>query len=230
MATVDVLDQSGKVVGTRDLDAEVFGAEVRPALMHQVVVAALAARRAGTHATKTRGEVRGGGRKPWRQKGTGRARAGSTRAPHWTGGGVVFGPHPRDHAQRLPKKMRRAALRSALSAQAAEGRIRVVERLSFEEPKTREAAETLRALEAGGRVLLVLAGPDQVVEKSFRNLPEVRVTYAGGLSTYEVLAADTLLFTADALALAGRNGPAAEGPAAPEGAGSGGDDEEEAAS
>ena len=205
MATVDVVDLTGKVVGSEELAPDVFEAEVKPALMHQVVVAGAAAQRAGTHSTKTRAEVRGGGKKPWRQKGTGRARAGSIRAPHWTGGGVAHGPAPRDHTQRLPKKMRRAALRSALSARAADGVVTVVDGLAFDEPKTKRAVEALDVLGASeGRVLLVLDAPDDVIQKAFRNLRNVRISYGRSLSTYEVLQADRIVFTRAALALAGR--------------------------
>ena len=214
MATVDVLDITGKKVGSEELDAEVFEAQIKPALMHQVVVAGAAAQRAGTHSTKTRADVRGGGKKPWRQKGTGRARAGSIRAPQWTGGGVAHGPHPRDHSQRLPKKMRRAALRSALTAVAGDGKVLVVDAFAFEAPKTKLAVEALAAVGAeGGKVLVVLAAPDEQVQKAFRNLPHVRVTFGRSLATYEVLEADFLVFTREALGQAGRfggNGGAAE--------------------
>ena len=204
MATVDVLDAKGKKVGTHELSPEVFEAEIRPALMHQVVVAMLAARRAGTHATKSRGQVRGGGAKPWRQKGTGRARAGSIRAPQWTGGGVAMGPIPRDHAKRLPKRMKRAALRSALTARAGEGRVTVLDELGFDAPSTKEAVGLLESLGAADdKVLIVIAAPDEILEKSFRNLRHVRVTYGSSLSTYEVLQADRLVFTKDAIGLAG---------------------------
>jgi large subunit ribosomal protein L4 len=212
MATVDVLDLTGKKVGSEELPAEVFEAEVKPALMHQVVVAGAASQRAGTHSTKTRAEVRGGGRKPWRQKGTGRARAGSIRAPQWSGGGVAHGPTPRDHTQRINKKMRRAALRSALSAQARDGKLVVIDALELEEPRTKLAVEALTALGVADRkVLLVLPEPDAVLERAFRNLPNVLVAYGRSLATYEVLAADTILFTRAALALAGTT-PAASKP------------------
>jgi large subunit ribosomal protein L4 len=205
MATVDVLDLGGKKVGTEELAADVFEAEVKPSLMHQVVVAGAAAQRAGTHATKTRAEVRGGGKKPWRQKGTGRARAGSIRAPQWTGGGVAHGPHPRDHTQRINKKMRRASLRSALSSRAGDGKLIVVEGFELEEPKTKRAVEVLGAVGAGeGKVLLVLAGPQATTEKAFRNLQNVRITYGRSLSTFEVLAADTIVFAREALPMVGR--------------------------
>src|SRR5262245_18790140 len=169
--------------------------------MHQVVVAGLASIRRGTHATKTRGDVSGGGRKPWRQKGTGRARQGSNRAPQWVGGGVVHGPHPRDHEMRVNKKMRRGALRSALTDALASGKLAVVRDLAFDEPKTKRATQVLDALELDGKVLLVLASPSQTgaVEKSFRNIRGVRVTYARSLAVYEVLAADKILLTEDAI-------------------------------
>lgn len=199
MATVDVLDPGGKKVGQADLDPAVFEAEVNVPVMHQVVVAGAAARRGGTHSTKTRAEVRGGGTKPWRQKGTGRARHGSIRSPLWVGGGIAHGPKPRDHSLRVNKKMKRVALRSALTDRAREGRIKVLEGLSFDEPKTADAVDMLDALDVDGRVLLVLGGPDEVVEKSFRNLPYVRVAYPGNLSTYDTLAADWLVFTREAL-------------------------------
>ena len=199
MATAPLLDRSGKKVGDVDLDPAMFEAEVNVPVMHQVVVAGAAAQRAGTHSTKTRAEVRGGGRKPWRQKGTGRARHGSIRSPLWVGGGIAHGPKPRDHAKRVNKKMRRLALRSALSDRAAEGRIRVVDELTFEEPKTREAAAIVEALELDGRILLVIAGPDDLVERSFRNLGYVRIVYPGNLSTFDTLSADWVVFTKDAL-------------------------------
>jgi large subunit ribosomal protein L4 len=199
MATVDVLDQDGKKVGSHELDPALFDVQVNVPAMHQVVTAGLAAQRAGTHSTKTRAEVRGGGRKPWRQKGTGRSRHGSNRSPIWVGGGVAHGPKPQDHSVRVPKKMKRLALRSALSDAARGGRIVVVEGLSFDEPSTKTALEVLESLQADGLVLLVLAEPDPAVEKSFRNLQHVRIIYAGNLGTHEVLYADRVLFTRAAL-------------------------------
>jgi large subunit ribosomal protein L4 len=199
MASVDVLDQSGKKVGTHDLDADVFDVQVNVPVMHQVVVAGMAAQRSGTHSTKTRAEVSGGGRKPWRQKGTGRARHGSTRSPIWVGGGVAHGPKPKEYGKRVPKKMKRLALRSALTDRAREGRIKVLESLTFEAPSTKEALDVLESIETGGLVLLVLDGPEVVVEKSFRNLSHVRIAYPGKLGTYEVLAADWVVFTRDAV-------------------------------
>jgi 50S ribosomal protein L4/50S ribosomal protein uL3 len=204
MASIQVRDPAGKVLRDRDLPAEFFEAPVNVPAMHQVVVAGLAAQRAGTHSTKTRGEVSGGGRKPWRQKGTGRARQGSIRAPHWMGGGVSHGPQPRDHSIRVNRKMRRVALRSALTDALQSGKLAIVEGLSFDGPRTKDAVGMLSALELDGRVLLVIAEPDEFVEKSFRNLGSVKIDYPGNLSTYDVLAADRVLFTAEALdALAG---------------------------
>lgn len=196
MASVPVLDVAGKKVGTRDL-SEMFEAEVNVPLMHQVVVAGMAAIRRGTHSTKTRGDVSGGGRKPWRQKGTGRSRQGSNRSPQWAGGGVAHGPKPRDHDVRVNKKMRKGALRSALTDALASGKLAVLRELEFDEPKTKRAAEVLGALEVGGRVLVVLPEPSDsgAVEKSFRNIRGVRVSYARSLGVYEVLAADRVVFT-----------------------------------
>ncbi|HEX9123714.1 MAG TPA: 50S ribosomal protein L4 [Actinomycetota bacterium] len=211
MTSVPVLDASGKKVADRDLAAEVFEARVSVPLMHQVVVAGQAALRRGTHATKTRGDVAGGGKKPWRQKGTGRARQGSIRAPQWTGGGVVHGPQPRDHSMRVNKKMKRGALRGALTDALQSGKLSVVDELRFEQPKTKEAAGVLEALELEGKVLLVLPGPtdDGAVEKSFRNLVNVRIAYVPSLGTYEVIAADRVLFTRAALdAVEGKGGEA----------------------
>ena len=199
MAKVDVLDQSGKKVGDAELDPAVFDVEVNVPVMHQVVVAGLAAQRAGTHSTKTRAEVRGGGKKPWRQKGTGRSRHGSTRSPIWVGGGIAHGPKPRDHSMRVPKKMKRLALSSALTSRARDGRITVLDSLSFDEPSTKQALEVLESVGADGLILLVLNAPDAVVEKSFRNLSNVAIRYPGNLGTYEVLAADRLVFTREAL-------------------------------
>jgi large subunit ribosomal protein L4 len=201
VATIDILDPQGKKSGTRDLAANIFEAPVSVPLMHQVVVAGLAGLRAGTHSTKTRGDVSGGGRKPWRQKGTGRARQGSIRSPQWVGGGVAHGPHPRDHSMRVNKKMRKGALRSALTDALTSGKLAVVSEIAFEEPKTKRATELLSALELDGKVLVVLAQPtdDGAVEKSFRNLADVKVSYAGGLGTYDVLWADRVLVTTSAL-------------------------------
>ena len=199
MASVSVLDPGGSVVGEAELPAEIFDAKVSVPLMHQVVVAGLASLRAGTHSTKTRGEVSGGGKKPWRQKGTGRARHGSIRSPMWTGGGVAHGPTPRDHDVRVNRRMKRGALRSALTDAARSGKLAVVSELAFDEPKTKRAAEVLASLELEGRILVVLAEPSEAVQKSFRNLPHVRLATARSLGTYEVVAADRILLTRDAI-------------------------------
>jgi large subunit ribosomal protein L4 len=201
MASIDIVDAAGKKTATQQLPPEIFEAKVSVPLMHQVVVAGLAGLRSGTHSTKTRGEVAGGGRKPWRQKGTGRARQGSIRSPQWTGGGVAHGPTPRDHSMRINKKMRRGALRSALTDALKSGKLAIVEDLDWDEPKTKQAASLLTSLELAGRVLVVLPVPTdrRAVEKSFRNMPSVKVAYANGLGTYDVLLADRVLFTVGAL-------------------------------
>ncbi|WP_208026672.1 50S ribosomal protein L4 [Rhabdothermincola sediminis] len=197
MPTLKVRTQIGAEAGSVELAEEVFGIEPNVPVMHQVVTAQLAARRAGTQSTKTRAEVRGGGAKPWKQKGTGRARQGSIRAPQWKGGGVALGPKPRTYAQRTPKKMIRLALRSALSDRAADGKVIVVDEWAFEVPRTREAADALRALGLDGRVLVVLGDTDRDVlaAKSFRNLPHVQVIEARELNAYDVLANDYVVFT-----------------------------------
>jgi len=201
MATIDIMDAAGIKTGSRDLPADLFEADVNVPLMHQVVVASMAGLRAGTHKVKTRGEVRGGGKKPWRQKGTGRARQGSIRSPQWVGGGIAHGPVVRDHTQRINKKMVKGALRSALSDALASGKIIVIEDLGLSEPRTKQAVAALDALGCDGRVLLVLKEPSEasVVEKSFRNLQMVRVAYVRGIGTYDVLLADHVVFTGDAL-------------------------------
>lgn len=209
MAKIDVVDAAGHKTGTRDLPSEMFEAKVNVPLMHQVVLAGLAAIRRGTHSTKTRGEVSGGGRKPWRQKGTGRARQGSIRAPQWSGGGVAHGPQPRDHDMRVNKKMRKGALRSALSDALSSGKLAIIDELVFDEPKTKRAAELLDAAGLEGRVLVVLPAPtvSGAVERSFRNLSRVRVAYSGGLGTYDVLLADRILFTGAAIDAIEGGGP-----------------------
>ncbi len=179
-----------------DLDPAVFGLEPNVSVMAQVVTAQLAARRAGTQSTKTRAEVRGGGAKPWRQKGTGRARAGSNRSPIWTGGGVALGPKPRKYNQRTPKKMVKLALRSALSDRAAEGKVLVVDSWDFgDTPKTKDAKAALVTLGTEGRVLVVLGRDDAVAARSFRNLPEVQVINSRELNAYDVLVNDVVVFT-----------------------------------
>ena len=189
----------GTPKGDIKLDPAVFGIEPNIPVMHQVVNAQRAAARSGTASTKTRSDVRGGGRKPWRQKGLGRARHGSIRSPQWVGGGVVFGPHPRDYTQRTPKKMKKLALRGALSARASENSIKVVETLDWAEPKTKTASALLAAVGATRKALIVLGPTNRVAERSFRNLPQVVITHSGQLSAYDVLWADTVLFTTDTL-------------------------------
>jgi large subunit ribosomal protein L4 len=210
MATIELHDVSGKTVGSRELPADLFEAKVSVPLMHQVVIAGMAGIRAGTHSTKTRGDVSGGGKKPWRQKGTGRARQGSIRSPQWVGGGVSHGPHPRSHEQRVNKKMKRGALRSALTDALQSGKLAVVDELAFEEPKTKQAAGLLEALALEGKILLVLPEPEETVEKSFRNLPTVRIAYARSLGTYEVLRADRVLLTDAAVKILESAGEVAE--------------------
>jgi large subunit ribosomal protein L4 len=193
---VDVLSPAGKKSGTVELDDAVFGLEPNVSVMAQVVTAQLAARRAGTQSTKTRSETRGGGAKPWAQKGTGRARAGSSRSPIWRGGGVALGPKPRSYSQRTPKKMVRLALRSALSDRAADGKVLVVDAWNFDAPSTKTAKAALAALGTTGRVLVVLGGAtDAIAARSFRNLPEVHVISVGELNAYDVLVNDYVVFT-----------------------------------
>jgi len=188
-------DVTGKELGQVDLEPTIFGIEPNEAVLHQVVTAQLAAARSGTQATKTRAEVRGGGAKPYRQKGTGRARQGSTRAPHFSGGGVALGPKPRSYRQRTPKKMIRLALASALSDRAADGRIVIVDRFPWELPKTKDAVAALEALDLGGRVLVVLSADDIVADRCFSNLSEVDTVVAGELNAYDILRSDWLVFT-----------------------------------
>ncbi len=195
MGAIDVLDATGKKTkGSAELDDAIFGIEPNAAVMHQVVTAQLAARRAGTQSTKTRAEVAGGGAKPWKQKGTGRARQGSIRSPQWAGGGVALGPKPRSYAQRTPKKMVRLALRSALSDRAADGKVKVVD-FGFDAPSTKAAATALADLGVTGKVLLVLAAADEGTWKSFRNLTDVHILVPGELNAYDVLVADWVIFT-----------------------------------
>lgn len=195
MMNVAVRDRTGAEIGKVELDATTFGIEPNKAVMHQVVTAQLAARRSGTQSTKTRAEVRGGGAKPWRQKGTGRARHGSIRSPQWRGGGVALGPKPRDYSQRTPKKMIRLAVRSALSDRASSGRVVVVGEWGFEVPKTHEAATALNALGTAGRVLVVAERTDVNTWKSFANLGRVHVVSPEELNAYDVLVSDWVIFT-----------------------------------
>jgi large subunit ribosomal protein L4 len=199
--TVTVQAPSGGSARTVELPAEIFDAKVNVPLIHQVVVAQLAAARQGTHATKTRGEVRGGGRKPYRQKGTGRARQGSIRAPQFTGGGIVHGPQPRDYAQRTPKKMKVAALRGALSDRARGGRVHVVADLvTGDVPSTKTALANLTGVVSSRHLLVVVERQDELTWKSLRNVPSVHLLAPGQLNTYDVLVNEDVVFTEGALA------------------------------
>ena len=197
MPTVDVRSTTGSSLGTIRLDDAVFGVAPNVSVMHQVVTAQLAAARAGSQSTKTRAEVSGGGRKPWRQKGSGRARQGSTRAPHWRGGGIALGPKPRSYRQRTPKKMVQLALHSALSDRATAGRVAVVDGWSFERPKTKDARAALQSLnlEGQGKVLIVLDRDADAAARSFRNLPHVELLLASELNAYDILCSDWVVFT-----------------------------------
>ncbi|HXA30244.1 MAG TPA: 50S ribosomal protein L4 [Candidatus Angelobacter sp.] len=199
MATANVVDQKGAVTGSLDLAPEVFEITPNEAVMHQALVRQLANGRQGTHSTKNRSEVRGGGRKPYRQKGTGRARQGSIRSPQFEGGGVVFGPTPRSYAQDMPRKQRRLALRSALSAKAAAGELTVLESFELEAPRTKAVTELLESLKAGKRVLLVLGSHNEMLERSARNVPYIQVILASNLNVRDLLVAETVLITRDAV-------------------------------
>ncbi len=199
MPSIKLRTSAGAEKGSVELADEIFGIEPNVPVMHQVVTAQLAARRAGTQSTKTRAEVAGGGAKPWKQKGTGRARAGSIRAPQWRGGGVALGPKPRKYDQKTPKKMKRLALRSALSDRAAEDKVVVVSEWAFEAPSTKAVAAALAALAVSGRTLIVVDPTDVVAYKSFRNLPGVHVITPGELNTYDVLVNDFVVFTVQTL-------------------------------
>ena len=199
MTTVEVIDSKGKAVGKVELPAEIFDVQVNIPLMHQVVVAQLAAARQGTHDTKSRGEVRGGGRKPYKQKGTGRARQGSTRAPQFVGGGVVHGPTPRSYDQRTPKKMKAAALRGALSDRARDGRVHIVSELvTGETPSTKAVLALLATLSTRPKLLVVVEYEDVISQLSLRNIASVHVVTTGQLNTYDVLVADDVVFTQEA--------------------------------
>ena len=199
MATIEMKDASGKKVKDAELSAAVFEIEPNVHVMHEVVRSQRAARRQGTHDTLTRGQVRGGGKKPWRQKGTGRARQGTIRAPQWAGGGTVFGPHPRSYAFKVPAKVVKLAMRSALSAKLADGEIVVVDQLSFEKPSTKQAAEVLKNLGLEGRVTIIV--PDDEVNTclSFRNLSKVRVIGVSELNTLDFIDNKALVLTDAAL-------------------------------
>jgi large subunit ribosomal protein L4 len=207
MASAPVVDQSGLRMGNLELSAEIFDCAINEPVMHQALLRQLANARQGTHDTKNRREVRGGGRKPYRQKGTGRARQGSIRAPHYKGGGVVFGPTPRSYRQDMPRKQRRLALRSALSAKAQAGEMLVLDGFALEAPRTRAVVDMLRAIgveggpdsPAASKVLLVLGSHNEMLERSARNLPEVRVLLAANLNIRDLLTGDTVVMTRDAV-------------------------------
>ncbi|MEU0842885.1 50S ribosomal protein L4 [Streptomyces sp. NPDC005962] len=195
MSTIDILSPAGDKAGTVELPTEIFDVQVSVPLIHQVVVAQLAAARQGTHKTKTRGEVRGGGKKPYRQKGTGRARQGSTRAPQFAGGGVVHGPVPRDYSQRTPKKMKAAALRGALSDRARHSRVHVVSGVVEGDVSTKAAKVLLGKISERKHVLLIAERSDEAAWLSARNLPQVHILEPGQLNTYDVLVSDDVVFT-----------------------------------
>jgi large subunit ribosomal protein L4 len=199
MASIKITTADGKSSGNVDLDDALFGVQPHIPVLHQVVTAQLAARRAGTQNTKTRAEVRGGGAKPWRQKGTGRARQGSIRSPQWRGGGVALGPKPRSYKQRTPKKMIRLALASALSDRFADEKVVVLKNWGIDEPSTKQARETLAKLKLEGRILVVLTREDEQVWKSLRNLQHVHVLTTGELNAYDILVSDWVVFTEDSL-------------------------------
>lgn len=200
--TAELFTADGTQTGEVELNPDIFGIEPNPDVMHQVVTAQLAAARAGTHSTKTRAEVRGGGKKPWRQKGLGRARHGSIRSPQWIGGGVAHGPKPRDYSQRTPKKMKRLALRSALSARAADGQIKVVEDFGvWDAPKTKNATAMLAAMGITGKVLLLAEDHERTAIKSFRNIDGVIASNLGQANTYDVLWAETIIMSKGTLDL-----------------------------
>jgi len=202
MPKVAVYNMTGAQTGEIELNDAVFGVEVNEAVMHQAVVMQLANQRLGTAATKTRGLVRGGGRKPWRQKGTGRARSGSTRSPIWVGGGTVFGPQPRSYAYSMPRKARRLAIKSALSAKVQAGELMVMEDLAINEPKTKTVVNMLDSLKVGDdKALIITAAVDENVEKSSRNIPGVKNITSLGLNVYDILYHDKVLITKDAVSM-----------------------------
>jgi large subunit ribosomal protein L4 len=199
MPRVALYNTSGEQVGEIDLADSVFGVPVHQSVLHDAVVAYLANQRQGTHDTKTRAEVRGGGRKPWRQKGTGRARHGSIRSPIWRGGGIIFGPHPRDYSIRLPRKVKRLAMKSALSSKVENGSIVVLDQLKIEQPRTKEMVQILGKLKVDNKALLVTAEKDENVFKSARNIPGIKPTSAGLLNVYDLMLHQTLVITRDAV-------------------------------
>ena len=200
MPTVAVYDIANNKVGDIDLNENFFGVEMNAGLLHQAVVLQLASQRLGTHSTKTRGLVRGGGRKPWRQKGTGRARSGSTRSPIWVGGGTVFGPHPRKYGFTMPRKQRRLAIKCALSDKVKSGDFVVLDQLDFDSPKTKNVVKMLNDFSVNSKVLFITADEEENVEKSARNIPGVKAIPAKGLNVYDILYHGKLFITKDAIA------------------------------
>lgn len=200
MPKVALYDMNGAQIGDIDLSENVFGIEPNEAVLHQFVKMQLANKRVGTSSTKTRAEVRGSGKKPWRQKGTGRARVGQKRNPVWKGGGIAFGPKPRDYSFKMPRKIRRLAMRSALSSKVLDNSIIVVDQLSFEEPKTKQMVQALEALKAGKKTLVVTTGDQQNVMKSARNIPGIKPLGVDFINVYDLLKYETLLITKDAVA------------------------------
>lgn len=201
MPKVDLLNVTGEQVGEIELKDEIFGIEPNMAVLHQVVKAQLANKRQGTQSAKTRSEVSGGGRKPWRQKGTGRARQGSIRAPQWIKGGVVFAPKPRDYRQAVPKKVKRLAMKSALSSKVLDKEIIVLDQLVLDVPKTKKMVSILSNINAGGKALIVLPEKNEIVEKSARNIPNVQTLLVNTLNVYDILKYDKLILTKDAVSL-----------------------------
>ncbi len=199
MPKAPLYNANGEKIGEVDLKDDVFGLEMNKALLHQAVVMQLASRRRGTAKTKTIGEVSGGGRKPWRQKGTGRARHGSIRSPLWVGGATIFGPQPRSYSYNIPKKARRLALKTALSAKAVSEEVAVIEEFKFEQAKTKDMVKLLEGLGAGRGALIVVSEPDRNVELSARNIPDVKTVLPEGLNVYDLMYFDKLIFTKDSL-------------------------------
>ena len=199
MPTLDVWNMQGEKIGNLELSDTVFGAEINSSLMHQAVVKYLAAQRQGTSKVKNRSAVRGGGRKPWRQKGTGRARIGTIRAPHWTGGGVVFGPQPRDYTKKMNKKAKRQAIRSALSSKLASDEIIIVDGVEFEKPKTKDMIKFLQNVNAGKKSLVITGENDKNVVLSARNIPNVFTVSADTISVYQLLNCESLIMTKDSV-------------------------------
>ncbi len=200
MPTVKVFNMAGQEVGEMQLNEKVFGVEINEGLVHQAVVMQLASQRLGTHATKTRGMVRGGGRKPWRQKGTGRARSGSTRSPLWVGGGTIFGPHPRSYSFSMPRKQRRLAIKCALTDKVNSNDFIVLESLDFAAPKTKDVVKLLNDFSVAEKALFVTADVAENVEKSSRNLQGVKAISSNGLNVYDILNHNKLFITKDAIA------------------------------